>query len=173
MRKKGTIKKFTFLDEPFALIEVFQYVSTKIFNYCYFYTFHALLKIAKKNQCCGSGMFIPDPGSGFFPIPDPGSNQTRGGNIFFLNLFNSLPTKYELGAHDLLVYGLREDDLREYDLHEYDLREYNLREYDIREYGRREYDLGEYDLREHDLHKYDLREYDLHKYDLREYDLRE
>jgi hypothetical protein len=23
------------------------------------------------NQCCGSGMFIPDPGSGFFPIPDP------------------------------------------------------------------------------------------------------
>ncbi len=24
-------------------------------------------------QCCGAGMFIPDPGSGFFPIPDPGS----------------------------------------------------------------------------------------------------
>jgi hypothetical protein len=27
------------------------------------------------NQCCGSGMFIPDPWSDFFPsrIPDPGS----------------------------------------------------------------------------------------------------
>jgi hypothetical protein len=24
-------------------------------------------------QCCGSGMFIPDPGSRFLPIPDPGS----------------------------------------------------------------------------------------------------
>ncbi len=24
-------------------------------------------------QCCGSGMFIPDPGSWFLPIPDPGS----------------------------------------------------------------------------------------------------
>ncbi len=23
-------------------------------------------------QCCGSGMFIPDPGSWFLPIPDPG-----------------------------------------------------------------------------------------------------
>ncbi len=23
--------------------------------------------------CCGSGMFIPDPGSWFLPIPDPGS----------------------------------------------------------------------------------------------------
>jgi len=27
----------------------------------------------KKNQCCGSGMFITDPGSWFLPIPDPGS----------------------------------------------------------------------------------------------------
>jgi hypothetical protein len=24
-------------------------------------------------QCCGSGIFIPDPGYGFLPIPDPGS----------------------------------------------------------------------------------------------------
>ena len=24
-------------------------------------------------QCCGSGMFSPDPGSGFLAIPDPGS----------------------------------------------------------------------------------------------------
>ncbi len=24
------------------------------------------------SQCCGSGMFIPDPGSWFLPIPDPG-----------------------------------------------------------------------------------------------------
>jgi hypothetical protein len=34
-------------------------------------------------QCCGSGMFIPDPGSWFLPIPDPGSRiqkqqQKRG-----------------------------------------------------------------------------------------------
>ncbi len=26
-------------------------------------------------QCCGSGMFIPDPGSWFLPIPDPGSKN--------------------------------------------------------------------------------------------------
>jgi len=26
---------------------------------------------AESNQCCGSGMFIPDSGSGLFPIPDP------------------------------------------------------------------------------------------------------
>ncbi len=26
-----------------------------------------------KKQCCGSGMFIPDPGSWFLPIPDPRS----------------------------------------------------------------------------------------------------
>jgi hypothetical protein len=49
-------------------------------------------------QCCGSGMFIPDPGSGFFPsrirvfpipdpgsrIPDPGSQKTWGGKKIFL-----------------------------------------------------------------------------------------
>ncbi len=34
-------------------------------------------------QCCGSGMLIPDPGSWFLPIPDPGSRiqkqqQKRG-----------------------------------------------------------------------------------------------
>ncbi len=27
-------------------------------------------------QCCGSGMFIPDPGSWFLPIPDPGSKNS-------------------------------------------------------------------------------------------------
>jgi len=26
-----------------------------------------------QNQCCGFGMFITDPRSGFFPIPDPGT----------------------------------------------------------------------------------------------------
>ncbi len=26
-----------------------------------------------QNQCCGSGRFIPDPGSWLLPIPDPGS----------------------------------------------------------------------------------------------------
>ncbi len=50
-------------------------------------------------QCCGSGMFIPDPGSGFFPIPDPGSRipdpgsqKSWGGKNFFLfYLFSFLP----------------------------------------------------------------------------------
>ncbi len=31
------------------------------------------LKSRSNTQCCGSGMFIPDPGSWFLPIPDPGS----------------------------------------------------------------------------------------------------
>ncbi len=30
-------------------------------------------KISTYLQCCGSGMFIPDPGSWFLPIPDSGS----------------------------------------------------------------------------------------------------
>ncbi len=28
-------------------------------------------------QCCGSGLFIPDPGSWFLPIPDPGSKNSN------------------------------------------------------------------------------------------------
>ncbi len=46
-------------------------------------------------QCCGSGMFIPDPGSWFLPIPDPGSRipdpktatKMRGGNRFVVKPF--------------------------------------------------------------------------------------
>ncbi len=44
-------------------------------------------------QCCGSGMFIPDPRSWFLPIPDPGSrtpdlgsknsNKREGWKFFF------------------------------------------------------------------------------------------
>ncbi len=30
-----------------------------------------------EGQCCGSGMFIPDPGSWFLPIPDPGSKNSN------------------------------------------------------------------------------------------------
>ncbi len=51
----------------------------------------------KFRQCCGSGMFIPDPGSWFFflPIPDPGSRisdpktgrKERGEKIFFVKHF--------------------------------------------------------------------------------------
>ncbi len=33
-------------------------------------------------QCCGSGMFIADPGSGFFPIPDP-KKHGKVKNFFF------------------------------------------------------------------------------------------
>ena len=32
-------------------------------------------RMCSVNQCCGSGMFIPDPGSWFLPIPDPGSKN--------------------------------------------------------------------------------------------------
>ncbi len=31
-------------------------------------------------QCCGSGMFIPNPGSWFLPIPDPGSRISDPGS---------------------------------------------------------------------------------------------
>jgi hypothetical protein len=44
------------------------------------------------NQCCGSGMFIPDPGSEFFhlgsrikKIPDPGSGSSSKN----INIFNN------------------------------------------------------------------------------------
>jgi hypothetical protein len=45
------------------------------------------------SQCCGSGMFITDPGSWFLPIPDPGSKkqqQKRGvkKNLFHTFLFS-------------------------------------------------------------------------------------
>jgi hypothetical protein len=30
-------------------------------------------KMEMKMRCCGSRMYIPDPGSGFFAIPDSGS----------------------------------------------------------------------------------------------------
>ena len=33
-----------------------------------------------RNQCCGSGMFIPDPGSWFLPIPDPVSRISDPGS---------------------------------------------------------------------------------------------
>jgi len=54
-------------------------------------------KLEVHNQCCGSGMFIPDPGSGFSPsrIPDPTKKEEVK---FFFYLFNFLPTKYELGC---------------------------------------------------------------------------
>jgi hypothetical protein len=35
----------------------------------YFFIFFSFSLV----QCCGSGMFIPDPGSWFLPIPDSGS----------------------------------------------------------------------------------------------------
>jgi hypothetical protein len=38
-------------------------------------------------QCCGSGMFISDPGSGFFPIPDPGSKNQIWANLRIIELF--------------------------------------------------------------------------------------
>ncbi len=48
-------------------------------------------------QCCGSGMFIPEPGSWFLPIPDPGSrisdpgsknsNKRQGWKFFFVKPF--------------------------------------------------------------------------------------
>ncbi len=38
------------------------------------------IKASIYRQCCGSGMFIPDPGSWFLPIPDPGSRITYPGS---------------------------------------------------------------------------------------------
>ncbi len=41
-------------------------------------------------QCCGSGMFIPDLGSWFLPIPDPGSknsNKRERWKILFCHTF--------------------------------------------------------------------------------------
>ncbi len=41
---------------------------------------HAHLDFAKNAifyQCCGPGMFIPDTGSWFLPIPDPGSKNSN------------------------------------------------------------------------------------------------
>jgi hypothetical protein len=37
-------------------------------------------KRGRKYQCGGSGMFIPDPGSWFLPIPDPGSRISDPGS---------------------------------------------------------------------------------------------
>jgi hypothetical protein len=53
-------------------------------------------------QCCGSGMFIPDPG--FFPsrIPDPGSQKTWGGKkIFFYICFLTFLQLSTLAETDL------------------------------------------------------------------------
>jgi hypothetical protein len=38
---------------------------------------------APDNQCCGSGMFIPDPGSSFLSIPDPTQQQNLLSYIFW------------------------------------------------------------------------------------------
>ncbi len=41
-------------------------------------------------QCCGSGMFIPDAGSWFLPIPDPGtknSNKREGWKKIWCHTF--------------------------------------------------------------------------------------
>ncbi len=46
---------------------IFFKAFASVLNFIYFE------KTNRFNQCCGSGMFIPDPGSDFFPsrIPDP------------------------------------------------------------------------------------------------------
>ncbi len=41
-------------------------------------------------QCCGSGMFIPDPGSWFSPIPDPGSKNSNERQGWKKNLLSYL-----------------------------------------------------------------------------------
>jgi len=63
------------------------------------------------HQCCGSGMFIPDPD--FSPSWIPDLTKQEEVKKLFKNLLNFLPTKYEFGEHDL-----REDDLCGYDLRE-------------------------------------------------------
>jgi hypothetical protein len=81
---------------------------------------------------------IPDPEFSPSRILDLGSriqqNKRRSKKIFLICLIFFLRSAYELCAHDLLVYGLREDDLRLYDLRGHDLREYDLRELNVCEY---------------------------------------
>jgi len=43
---------------------------------------------APDNQCCGSGMFIPDHGSSFY-LSRIQHNNKRGGKICYLTLFGS------------------------------------------------------------------------------------
>ncbi len=52
----------------------------KIHNCCtvrYRTVQYTLYSVSILKQCCGSGMFIPDPGSWFLPIPDPGSKNSN------------------------------------------------------------------------------------------------
>ncbi len=48
-------------------------------------TLFEIMDLDPQNQCYGSGMFIPDPGSWFLLIPDPGSKNSkkRGLKKFF------------------------------------------------------------------------------------------
>ncbi len=75
------------MPEPAVLTAIGHHVQV-ILHQAAQRNFHNL-KVPKKisvircshRQCCGSGMFIPDPGSWFLPIPDPGSkisNKRKG-----------------------------------------------------------------------------------------------
>jgi hypothetical protein len=44
----------------------------------------ALLLTVYSLQCCGSGMFIPVPGSRFFSIPDPTTKKRKGKKLVIL-----------------------------------------------------------------------------------------
>ncbi len=71
-------KKFTKICQKIwfsAFHKGFCTLAGLIFNITYFkYSFHVKIQLfVILKQCCGSRMFIPDPGSWFLPIPDPGS----------------------------------------------------------------------------------------------------
>ena len=50
-----------------------------------FYCFSTIFR--STFQCCGSGMFIPEPGSWFLPIPDPGSRISEGWKKICCHIF--------------------------------------------------------------------------------------
>ncbi len=55
--------------------EILPTILQNIYFYCSYTVQKKFLKAMRGHleQCCGSGMLIPDPGSWFLPIPDPGS----------------------------------------------------------------------------------------------------
>jgi hypothetical protein len=68
----NSLKKLMTTKEAFKNIENIAHIH-KVGRYRVYRMF--IFYRNKNIQCCGSGMFIPDPGSDFFPsrIQDPGS----------------------------------------------------------------------------------------------------
>ncbi len=81
----------TTLLENFLRSEI--YIAVAMYASAVGICFRKLAAGHRTRQCCGSGMFIPDPGSWFLSISDPGSRiqkqQLKRGvkNFFFFQTF--------------------------------------------------------------------------------------